>query len=351
MTEPNVHRRTGDHDPFLLAQVNLLLRWRGRIVALGLAGAVIGLASGLLRTRVYASSATFLPQASDANTTASSLALAASQLGVRLPTATASWGPPVYVELLRSRALLAPIVVDTFEVTEEQGRRVTLMDVLEVQAPSPQVRIDRAVIRLRNIVAVRELKPLTGVELSVTTKWPSVSYAVALRLVESVQRFNVETRKSQAAAERQFVEARALEAERALREAEDRMQSFLTRNRTFAGSPELVFQRDRLQRDVGLRQQIYTTLLQGREEARVREVRDTPVITVLEAPRLPVLGESRRTALKGALGMMAGGILGLVFAFLSQGLAAARQAPSEEASEFFRLLEQATPRFLRRRAR
>ncbi len=202
-------------------------------------------------------------------------------------------------------------------------------------------------LALRDLVKVRELRALNAVEVSVTTRWPSVSLAIASRLVKGVGRFNVETRKSQAAAERQFVEARADEAQRALREAEDRLQSFLQRNRAFV-APELAFQRDRLQREVALRQEVYTTLLQKREEARIREVRDTPVITMLEEPRLPLLPESRMTVLKTGLGALAAGLVCVVIAFLSEGLADARLLPSDDAREFFKLIDEATPRFLRR---
>src|SRR5262245_27551957 len=79
--------RPADHEEtFLLAQVNVLLRWRRTILVLGMIGGLVGLASGLLKTRVYRSSATFLTQSSDLSANMSGLALAASQFGVRLPT-------------------------------------------------------------------------------------------------------------------------------------------------------------------------------------------------------------------------------------------------------------------------
>ena len=73
------------------------------------------------------------------------------------------------------------------------------------------------------------------------------------------------------------------------------------------------------------------------------------MITVLEDPRLPVVGEARKSARKGVLGGLAGGMLGVLIAFLAQRVARARRAPSEEARVFFRLVEEATPRFLKRK--
>lgn len=330
----------------LLALGSVLLRRRRTILALGLLGTLLGLAAGLLSTRVYMSAAIFIPQGPQEG--ASGLALAASQFGIQLPTSSGAWGPAVYVELLRSRALLAPIAGDSVVVVEKGGRRVALMDLLEIKAPTPARRLNRAIERIAKIVNASEDKKLNAVKLSVTTEWPSVSLALAQRLLRGVNQFNVETRKSQATAERQFVEVQAGEAERALRESEDRLQVFLQGNRVIAGAPELTFKHDRLQRDMELRQQVFRTLVQNREEARIREVRDTPVITVLEAPQLPVVGEARRSVQKAAMGWLAGGMLGVLVAFIVQGVAGAQRAPTEEAREFFQLVKEATPRFLKR---
>jgi len=121
-------------------------------------------------------------------------------------------------------------------------------------------------------------------------------------------------------------------------------------NRAIANSPELGFQRDRLQREVSLRQQVYASLMQSREDAKIREVRDTPVLTVLESPRLPVVGEARNSVKKALLGGFAGGMLGVLVAFFLHALAVKRRRPDEAAREFFQLIEDATPRFFRPRA-
>jgi hypothetical protein len=222
------------------------------------------------------------------------------------------------------------------------------MDLFEIKAPTPARRTERATrVLAQDVVGAAEDRRLGAVRLSVKTKWPSVSLVLAQQLVHGVNQFNLVTRKSQASAERQFAEVQEVEAERALRDAEDRLQFFLQSNRVISGSPELNFQRDRLQRDITLRQQIYSSLVQSREEARLREVRDTPVITVLEDPRLPVLPQPRGALLKTLLGGIMGVMAGVIVAFVSHGLSLARREPGAEATEFFRLVGEVTPRFLR----
>lgn len=328
-----------------LRVATFFLRSRRLIGGLAAVGAAIGLAIGLLSTRLYVSTAVFLPQATDA--TPSSLASAASQFGIRVTSGGSVWGPPIYVELLRSRALLEPIVLDTVVVAEEGRRRAAVVDLLGIKVPPSERRTDLAVRSLATWVASSELREFSAVRLSVKTRWPSVSLALADKLLRGVNQFNLQTRKSQAVAERQFVEAQAADAEMTLRDAENRLLTFLQRNRAI-GSPELTFEQDRLQREVGRRQQLYTSLLQNREEARIREVRDIPVITAIESPVLATLPEPRRSVFKGIMGALLGAAIGVLISLLSQTLKLARES-SGEANEFLRLLEDATPRFLRRR--
>lgn len=352
MKEPVIYREPLDRSEeaiSLLVVGSAMLRRRRMIIALSLLGAAAGLAAGLLSRPVYSSRATFIPEAPDKQAL-SGLALAAGAFGVKLPASGESgWGPPIYAELLKSRELLEPIAGETLAVPEEGGRRIAVADLLRVKGRTPAVRLERSVRALRKKLTVEEDKKIGGVKLTATTRWPSVSYAVASRLVRGVNQFNLESRKTQAGAERRFVEAQAIDAERILRDAENRLQAFLQRNRGgLAGSPELQLERDRLQRDVTMRQQRYTQLSESQEEAKIREVRNTPVITVIEQPKLPVLAEPRHLVTKALLGAVAGVVLGMVIAFLSQRVAGARTAPSEEAREFFELVDEATPRFLRR---
>jgi tyrosine-protein kinase Etk/Wzc len=337
---------TSDDDEISLISIaSALLKWRRAIIGFALVGAMIGAGTGLLSARKYMSSATFIPAAGNEQNASAGLALAASQFGIRVPSGGGGWPPSLYAELLSSRGLLAPIATDTLVVKELGNRRVAVMELFKIPDVPPLERIELTVRQLRLVVSATEDKKLGAVQLQVTTRWPSVSMLLTQRLIAGVNRFNMQTRQSQASAERQFVEGRAAEAERALRDAEDRLQAFLQRNRV-AVSPELQFERDRLQRNITLLQQSYTSLLQSREEARIREVRDTPVITLLEPPILPAIGESRHTASK----MVLGGILGVLIALVFKALGAARRSSDKGAREFFQTLEDAKPRLFRRRS-
>ena len=96
----------------------VLLRWWRPIVGMGVAGAILGLTMGLTSARVYKSEAAFIPQGAETSAAAG----LAAQFGLRPSTTASVWGPPIYVELLRSHALLEPIAADTFTVVEEHRK-------------------------------------------------------------------------------------------------------------------------------------------------------------------------------------------------------------------------------------
>jgi uncharacterized protein involved in exopolysaccharide biosynthesis len=333
----------------LLAIASVVLRWRRIIAGMAIAGLIIGGVHGLLSPRLFVSSARFLPQG--AENQQSDLAAAASRFGIRVPTNGGAWTPAMYVELLRSPTLLEPIVGDTILVAELHNKRTAVLDLLEIGPGSPARRLDSGVRKLAGMITAEEVRTINAVRVSAETPWPSVSLQIVERLVQGVNQFNLQTRKSQASAERQFVEARAVQAEATLRAAEDRLQYFQERNKIIPPQSELGLDRDRLKRDVDRLQEIYSSLLQNREEARIREVRDTPVITILEQPHLPVVSEGRGTVSKALLGAIAGIALALLIAFIVEGFAAARAQTSEEAREFFRLVDESKPRRFRRLTR
>lgn len=285
----------------LLAAVGLIaLHWRCIVLA-SLIGLVLGGLASVVPARRYTASMTFIPQSSAEASASGSLALAASQLGLRMPTAGGAWGPAVYTEVIISREILGPLARDSVQVAEQGGQWIPIADLLRVRGTDVAVRTQRTVKELRKIIAASEMKRLGAVKVTVTTRWPSVSFALTRRLLDDLNQFNLSTRQSQAKAERQFAETQSERARRELQAAEMRLERFLTENRT-TGSPSLQNERERIQRDVTLKQQALIALLQGLEEARLREVRDTPVLSLIEAPEVPYLADARGIAQRSLLG-------------------------------------------------
>lgn len=344
-SEPRSAGRQPPEEISLLQLVNVLLRHRCLVVLAPVAVAFLVIGFGLLGPRSYTATASFTPESGEGQ--AGSLSGLASQFGISVPTGEAGQSPQFYADLLESRELLREAVLTEYDVETEpdraEGDRLQgdLVALLDIEANTRRLAVANAIRSLRDIVSVTT-SPETGVvELSVTTRWPDLSRQVADRLIKLVNQFNLETRKTQAAAEREFIEDQVARAESALHAAEDSLEAFLERNRRYQNSPELTFRYERLQRQVNLRQQVFTSLSESHEQAKINEVRNTPVITVVEPPELPARPDRRRLALKGVLGLMLGGMAGVFWAFGREMMATSRKADPDEYAEFARLKEEA----------
>ncbi len=326
-----------DHDDLSLFAVGtILLRNRWQIARWTLVGGVLAALAAFTKPALFVASASFIPAGTEQNRTA--LAGLAGQFGVVVPAGNQSQSPDFYSSLLTSRVLLTGIARDTFVVQERGGRRIAFLDLFKIGGQSVQRREEEGVRQLGTIVKPSIVRTTGIVEISVATQWQSVSLAIANDLLTGVNNFNQRTRQGQAAEERKFVEGRLALAASDLRAAEDRLQEFLKTNRQFAGSPDLTFQRDRLERDVNLKQQVFTSLTQSYEEIRIREVRDTPVITVIETPSVPTLPQPRGRLARVLLGLIVGALFGAFIAFVSGAIARRRQEGDSEADEFVNTL-------------
>jgi len=295
-------------------------------------------AAGLLARRNYTASASFIPQTSDRGL--SRLASLAVQFGIPPLGGQGGQSPDFYASLLTSRQLLGAVADTGFTLTPSAGGSpVTLADFLNVEAPSPALRRERVVDALqRRVGAVADVK--TGlVEVIARMPDPAVAQQVLRRMLELLNEFNLRTRQSQARAERVFVEGRLQEVRSDLREAENRLQAFLQSNRDF-NSPQLKFQQDRLQREVQMRQQLYTSLAQSFEQSRIDEVRDTPVITVVAEATLPVEPDSRRIITRAVVALLLGGMLGVLMGFLREFAQSRRAAGDVTFHDFVDLRRQ-----------
>ena len=128
----------------------------------------------------------------------------------------------------------------------------------------------------------------TGVvSVSVETRYAPLSADVANYLVHLLNEFNLQSRQSNARALRRFMADRVSGAQSELRAAEDTLRAFMQQNRQFQDSPELQFEHDRLQRRVQVKEEVLRDLNRNYEEARIQEVNDTPLLTVIDQAVAP----------------------------------------------------------------
>ncbi|HEY7027450.1 MAG TPA: hypothetical protein VH438_07590 [Gemmatimonadales bacterium] len=282
-----------------------LRRWR-LLVGLPVLSVVVVILIALVWPRSYTAWAAFTPESNSSQL--STLAGVAAEFGVNIPTnADEAESPQFYADMIGGQTFLEGLVREPYVLTEDSARVVVRMDtVLDVSEATPAATTARGAELLdRKINAF--VSPTTGVvKATVTLRSGLLARAVLERALTQIQTFNATSRQSRARWERAFIEERLRQAGTELAEAEDRLGTFLVHNRDFSKSPQLQFESDRLQRVVSLRQEVLETLSRSLEQAKIDEVKASPVLTIVEPASVNPFPDRRHLLLKALLAFFAG---------------------------------------------
>lgn len=327
---------TGGDEITLLELANALLR-RWRVVAgLPIGTALLTAALSLLIPPVYTATTTFAPEASSQNRLPAGLTGLVGQLGISIAS-DAVQSPRFYAEVVQSRGLMEQILRARYPYPRSRptpSDSATLLQILNVQGTDSAARIHNGVRELGDLVAVEVDAATNILRLSMDSRYPELAAEVANRFVVYLNEFNAKTRQSQARERRRFTEERVMETERDLRRAEEAVEDFYERNRSWQQSPQLVFEELRLRRQVDIRQEIYLTLRREYETARVEEVNDTPIITVIDVAVPPHRRSKPRRRLLVLLALVLGTLTGIFWAFGAEYLGRVRREDERDYREF-----------------
>lgn len=284
------------------------LRARPRlVVGLPVLFSLVALGFAIPRPRFYEARAAFIasePQSMSGSLGA--LSSVASQLGMPALSAVASssatGSAQFYGDLLNSSAIAHDVIGTTYDASTpgDYGGRPFRGTLLEYFKTKGKTQSDREVAAMRklakSVLVVTVDRPTGIVRLRVKTKNRQLSALVARRLLDLVNEFNLRRRQTQAGAEREFALRRAQASLDTLRASEAALAEFRAGNIDFSRSPRIATREAELQRRVSLSQQIYTTVAQRYELANIEAVRNTPVVTVIDAPEGLVEARPRHTA-------------------------------------------------------
>jgi len=283
---------------FVALLSGVLARWRE---ALGVAAGVVALAIllSLVLPPRYRATTSFVT--TDANGgLPSALADLASQPGLSGLTSQLGIGgsrdpsqsPAFYTQLLQSRELLTRLVLSKFADprSDQPADSATLVQLFRITEKDAQRGVEIAVKRLKRQIYVIADPKTNLVVLRVDARSPALAAEIGNRAVGLVSAFNTEQRLSRAKARRVFIQDRVAAALAELRAADDSQRVFYERNRQWQNSPGLVIEERRLRRQIETASDLYLGMRREFETARLDEINNTPVITVVDravAPRKP----------------------------------------------------------------
>ncbi|MEJ7759214.1 MAG: GNVR domain-containing protein [Gemmatimonadaceae bacterium] len=306
----------GGHLTFTGWIAGVSARWR--LIALTTVGAVaLALAATFIIPPVYRSNASFVANSAGGSKLPGGLG-GSSALGGIISQFGGSMGgdpsesPVFYVQLLASRKLLTRLLDTRFPDprTVAASDSAPLISILRIRNADPQRRVELAVKQLSDAVSPGWDAKTNLVWFSVDAQWPELSAQIANEMVGQVGSFNREIRVSRSKSKRAFLQMRRDSAQDALRSAEERQRFFYEQNRGFVSAPSLKFEEQRIRRDVELASDLYVNLDRQLEGARIDEINDAALITVVDTAVAPRKAQWPRYGVlvfsAAALGLLAG---------------------------------------------
>lgn len=291
----------------------VLARWK--LVALySASGAIAGTATVLLLPSYYRSEAAFQAENNAPSLLNNGVAGLATQVG--LLQLGSQNGVQFLGDLLPTDAVLRRVAHAT--LPGDQGATTTLYALYRL-TDEPAARRDfDAVRRLRSAMDV-DVNPRTNVvRFSLEARTPELAQALTDSALVALNAVLIDLRQSNGAAEQSFASERAALAQRELRAAEDSLAIFSERNRAVSNSPALQMREAELRRNADMAQQVYVQLRILAEQAQMQATRNTPSISVIDKPQLPILRSRPKRRQGVALGLVAGFAVALTLLLLER---------------------------------
>jgi uncharacterized protein involved in exopolysaccharide biosynthesis len=351
---PEPARPARDEEEVSLLDILLVLtRNRTLIIRSVMVFTVLAVGYALLAPKEYTSSATVVRETKDDAGAISRLQGVGVLQGLGLNLGGVSGGgltPAAFPNVLESREVRLAVVRDTFSFPDAQrpmtfleyvsrppgiGELIlrytiklpwtvknALSDALSSSAPAgasgtsriPSEEEVEALEILSEMVSTSVNQQTGLMTISVTASGPvlarDLTESFVRHLTQRIRRIRTEKVREQL----QFIENRFQEVDRELEVAEEQLARFLERNQN-PTTATLRFQRERLQRQVTFKEQLYSNLQGQLTQARIDLQRQQPVVTVVEEPVPPRQRSAPRRTVNVILGFLLGGIVGIAGAF------------------------------------
>jgi uncharacterized protein involved in exopolysaccharide biosynthesis len=281
-TEPILSERE------LGAYARALVGARWRIIAF-VGGAVLAAAAlALVLPEKYTAKAVLLPTEEGDQGFPSQLSGIASSFGFALPFGAMSQSD-LYPTILTSDRLLRDLLREEFPPKPGQAPVMLAEHLVKRKDLSEEQHLSRAVANARENVLRASKDSETGVvTLMVTLDDADLAAAVGNRLVARLERFLITMRSQEGSKNRTFLDDRLEVVSKDLADAENGLTHVRETNRRVQDSPELLLQQERLHRDLLIQEQIFLELMKQKEIAKIEEVKNTPVLRILDQARPPV---------------------------------------------------------------
>src|SRR5687767_826480 len=251
--------------------------------------------------------------------------------------------PARMVELLKSRTVLAG--VGKSRINAAAGETVIDRVLGHRYTRNDDEEIEKHLERLLNVTTNKDAGPIT---VAVQHRDSALARVIASRVVDSASQIFVRTSKAQAQQLRVAQEGRVEAARAQLARAEERQRNFNFSNRAAPPFSMASIERERLNRDVQLAEQVYAQAATDRESAYARELEATPTV-VVQDPLPQVLPKVRKRLIAKTAIALVVSFFAICVAVLIADAARRRLTRQDPESDRFRRAVSTLPSLKKRR--
>jgi len=153
--------------------------------------------------------------------------------------------------------------------------------------------------------------------VSVKMEEPKLASDIANYYGQFIKKYIAEELEIQSRNYRQFIEDRLAIAKSDLEKSEEALTEFRKLHTITLEPPETQLQRGRLLRNVEVNQEVYITLRQQYELAKIEELKELPIINILDIPEPAAEKDSPKRMVIIIGSILAGGFIGIAIAALT----------------------------------
>jgi uncharacterized protein involved in exopolysaccharide biosynthesis len=242
----------------------------------------------------------------------------ASQFGVNVPKASSAdlSSPSLIPDLIKSRTFAERILDKPF-YTKEFQKELSLLAIITYGEGSPKLGLDtliqKAMGKLNGMISFENSGSFSVI--SVKANSPHFARDLNKTVLNELQSLNRFFKNQNQIDKSRFIKNRIESVENDLKKSEQRLKTFREKNRQII-SPALQLEQDNLSRDVEIQKNIYLTLRQQQELAKIEEVEKASIIQVLDNPQVPLAPTNKNVRLSVMLAFLLGMGLGVIIAFI-----------------------------------
>ena len=167
---------------------------------------------------------------------------------------------------------------------------------------------------LTNIIKAREGESNNTLVISVEVQDPMVAAQLTDSVVRSLTRYIIDYRTQKAKFDLKFVEDRHAEAEAKYVQAQDALAAYSDRNKNVILASART-EEQRLQSEYNLAFNVYNTLSQQLEQAKIKVQENTPVFKIIDPATVSLKKDKPKTSLILVAMVFLGGLLGIGIIF------------------------------------